>query len=1228
MPGKLRDRLGINPSPYSQSRIIPVGPLSKLKLDIEAKNALKMYGNNTIRTARYRWYSFLFQNLYEQVQRIANFYFICIAVIQLFIEAPISPASSILPLLFVIFLTVFKEGYEDFLRHRADRVNNNKPIEVVDETGVLVTKKSFELLVGDVVLVCNGDTFPCDMVVLSSSEPSGECFVTTASLDGETNLKRFYAPPITRELDNPSDIAKNLLAAIVCEQPVQDIYKFSGKMIVSEVASGTETTHPLNNECLLLRGARLKNTDFVYGCVVYTGHDTKISLNAKRKKIKFSQVERKLNTFLLLYLLGLLFVCIAYTILKNLFPVRAWYIHSRKITPWFVTQDMFAFLVLFNYAVPISLYVTIEFQKFIGSMFLGWDLELYDAEFDERAFVNTSDILEEMGQVEYLFSDKTGTLTKNEMSFQRLAVGDGTFLLRDSMLHPLFEVQATKMRDLKSPRFSGVGLPSTQMPTTVQILLIFLALCHTVRVEQDPDARQSLSISLMDHMRKQSRLKNRMKKGFKLMRLNKMTPPSKEWTYRRRESAILSAQEAVSAVNSGSEIDSGEDYEYQASSPDEKTFVEGCRDLGIIYHGQNKQQLQVVTLFGRRGLQYRLLDVLEFDATRKCMSVIVQPVLQGEAETPDYVPEKPALVLCKGADSSILAKSAPLEGLPTLPEPTGDPLLDGLFVPSEEVQRRAALSSGRVSDNVTKLSSFGLRTLVEGVRLLKPGEWLPLQQELNEARTNMEDRMEALTKAYQRIEKDLMPIGCTGVEDKLQDDVPETLATLREAGIQIWVLTGDKEETAVNVSFLAGHFNPGLSTVHVTKQNNLLECSIALETQLITVERLQRERIQFHYGLVVDGQSLNFALQATQKDKFLRLCRNANAVLCCRLTPMQKAEVVCLVKQSRSPGPITCAVGDGANDVSMILEAHVGIGLFGKEGRQAARASDYALGKFRFLKRALLFHGFNFYWRTANVVLYFFYKNLVFVLAQAYFGVFSNFATQTAFSSIYLLSYNVIMTSSPIIVYGILEMRFPEEILLNTPLIYRTLSRNRLLSWKNFLMWNVFGLWHSIVLFFGCYALATEGISKPGGAIETLYGFGSMLFSLIFLVVTIKLLLTTYSLNILMLLAIGGTMLVTYTVFVCFSRITIPVSDGRDLLGVWENLLYGPSAMVNLFGHVLLLASALAPDIIYKVYMDSCRELPGSGDGSVRRDETRTKSRSVKRPLLAHSPSKGNEHLP
>ena len=128
-----------------------------------------------------------------------------------------------------------------------------------------------------------------------------------------------------------------------------------------------------------------------------------------------------------------------------------------------------------------------------------------------------------------------------------------------------------------------------------------------------------------------------------------------------------------------------------------------------------------------------------------------------------------------------------MEILPKLPELTGDPLLDGFFVSTMETHRHPALSTDKVIDNVTKFASFGLRTLVEGVRLLKPGEWLPLQKALNEARSVLERREEALSNVYARIECNLMLIGCTGVEDKLQEDVQETLTALRDAGIQVFL---------------------------------------------------------------------------------------------------------------------------------------------------------------------------------------------------------------------------------------------------------------------------------------------------------------------------------------------------------------------------------------------------------------------------------------------------------
>ncbi|VDL29894.1 unnamed protein product [Hymenolepis diminuta] len=394
----LKIKLGFSTPPWPENREVPIGPISQSNFVSEPYSLFKLYGNNQISTSRYTWYGFVFQNLEEQAQRIANFYFLCIAIVQLFTDSPVSPVTSILPLGFVILLTMVKQGYEDFLRHRADREVNNAPVQIVGMDGKLVAKKAYEIVVGDIVLITSNETFPCDLVLLSSSESNGECYVTTASLDGETNLKRFVAVSATKNLDSPEELANQLEGIIICQQPVDDFYKFYGKITVK--INGFESCEPLGPECLLLRGARLKDTDFVYGVAVYTGSDTKMSLNSKGKQTKYSQVERQLNNFLIFILGFLIAVSILYTILQfSLRPTNAWYITLVKPTTWIVVQEFLGFLVLFNYIIPISLYVTIEFQKFFGSMFFGWDIQMYDAEIDEPALVNTSDILEELGQV-------------------------------------------------------------------------------------------------------------------------------------------------------------------------------------------------------------------------------------------------------------------------------------------------------------------------------------------------------------------------------------------------------------------------------------------------------------------------------------------------------------------------------------------------------------------------------------------------------------------------------------------------------------------------------------------------------------------------------------------------------------------------------------------------------------------------------------------------------------
>ncbi|CAH8667518.1 unnamed protein product [Heterobilharzia americana] len=338
---------------------------------------------------------------WEQAQRIANFYFISLAVIQLFTEAPVSPVTSVIPLIFVLLITMVKQGYEDFLRLKADREINYVPFEIVTEEGHLTTVKSMELEVGNIILCRNNTSFPCDMVLLSSSEPSGECYVTTASLDGETNLKQFVAVEHTNIYDTPSSLATQLKAYICCQQPEEDLYSFSGRLCLKNPSGDPVTNdYPIGPKNLLLRGACLRNTDYIYGCAVYTGSDTKLALNSKGKKTKFSQVEGRLN-FYLVFILAFLASCVIISIILSLVlgHPSVWYLPPEKKSVWNVCQELLGFVVLYNYIIPISLYVTIEMQKFIGSLFFEWDLNLFDERINERAKANTSDLIEEMGQV-------------------------------------------------------------------------------------------------------------------------------------------------------------------------------------------------------------------------------------------------------------------------------------------------------------------------------------------------------------------------------------------------------------------------------------------------------------------------------------------------------------------------------------------------------------------------------------------------------------------------------------------------------------------------------------------------------------------------------------------------------------------------------------------------------------------------------------------------------------
>ncbi|CAG5135254.1 unnamed protein product, partial [Candidula unifasciata] len=628
-----------------------------------------VYPDNTVVSSKYTLLTFLPKNLFEQFRRIANFYFLSVACIQFIIDTPVTPLTSTLPLIFVISVTAVKQGYEDWLRHQADNDVNTRRAVII-RNGKQVIARAMDIKVGDIVKVQRNEEFPCDLVMLSSEDALGQCFVTTANLDGETNLKTFTCLHETRHCSTPEELGK-LRARITCKPHVADLYTFQGVMEVE----GEPNSKSLGPENLLLRGARLKNTEFIFGCAVFTGKDTKMALNSKSKQTKFSRVERKMNTFLVVFLVVLLLEAVLCTALKFLFETKhgvPWYVprETSKAKVVKVIENTLAFMILFNYIIPISLYVTIEMQKFLGSLFFSSDIGMYDPTIDECAQANTSDLNEELGQVEYLFTDKTGTLTENTMMFRRCCIGSRQFEVVDETFCERLD--------------NGTIKVTSDVQFTEEMYNFFkvLVLCHTVRVDRHLGQYGDETV----------------------------------W-YNSTE----------------------EEYEYQASSPDEKALVEACCKYGIIYHGTSDGILRVS--FHQEMKIFKLLHTLPFDPMRKRMSIIIQD------ENEQYY------LLCKGAEVAIL-----------------DRVVNG--------------DIDRVQTLINEYAVLGLRTLAIAERKLSLEEFQEYHEKLRKAKTSLHRRDEMLAEVYNEIEQQLTLLGATAVEDKLQDQVPQTIEALRMAGIK------------------------------------------------------------------------------------------------------------------------------------------------------------------------------------------------------------------------------------------------------------------------------------------------------------------------------------------------------------------------------------------------------------------------------------------------------------
>ncbi|KAG0489547.1 hypothetical protein HPP92_006410 [Vanilla planifolia] len=685
--------------------------------DADRSNSPIRYPNNSIRTTKYSPLTFLPKNLFEQFHRVAYIYFLVLAGINQIPQMGVfSPAASILPLAFVLGVTAVKDAYEDYRRHRSDGTENSRPASVLSANGDFLPKPWKDIRVGELLKIHSNETIPCDLVLLATSDPTGVAYVQTINLDGESNLKTRYAKQETLSMPPES-----LSATIRCEKPSRNIYGFHANVELE----GRQQRVSLGPSNIILRGCELKNTAWVVGVAVYTGKETKVMLNSSGASSKRSRLETHMNREIIILAVALFALCATVTVLAGAWLGR----HRDELDDipyyrksdfsdkdvekyeyygigWQIVFTFFMAVLLFQVMIPIALYISMELVRLGQAFFMIQDDDMFDKESGKRFQCRALNINEDLGQIKYVFSDKTGTLTENKMEFRCCSIAgrdwsgsDSTTVAGEEGISVIVDGQVWRPKmgvktdnELLELLRNGKG---TEEGDKAWYFFLALATCNTivpiVTETDDPEVR------LID---------------------------------------------------------------YQGESPDEQALVYAAAAYGFVLIERTSGHI-VIDALGQRQ-RFDILGLHEFDSDRKRMSVIVG------------FPDKTVKVFVKGADNSML----------------------GVTDKKMNVQIVEATKS-----HLHAYSSLGLRTLVIGVRELSRNEFEEWHSSYEKANTALIGRGGLLKAVAMNVEINIRILGASGIEDKLQLGVPEAIESLRQAEIKVWVLTGDKQETAISIGY-------------------------------------------------------------------------------------------------------------------------------------------------------------------------------------------------------------------------------------------------------------------------------------------------------------------------------------------------------------------------------------------------------------------------------------------
>ncbi|KAG6833085.1 hypothetical protein H0H87_011496 [Tephrocybe sp. NHM501043] len=967
-----------------------------------------VFTSNQVITSKYTIITFLPRNLLEQFRRIANLFFLTISILQFFPKfATISPAVVILPLIIILGITALKDGYEDIKRHESDKRINHSTVKVLaggewKNTNIMQGKsKTFvrgltrplrrksnqasaddahagydsdaeyeegfvddaekqkgirphwqrvlweDLKVGDFVKIMDNEPIPADIMICATSEDDDVAFVETKNLDGETNLKsRHGVASLAHLRDAVSCSTSENSFRINCDRPDVDMYRLQANVKVSGDSS------PIDLSVTLLRGTVLRNTRWAIGVVMFTGLDTKIVMNSGGTPSKRSKVERQMNPQVIVNLLVLAAMATVCAIADSLlevkyFPLNAPWLYGATLSddnPRINGLITWVFsLLTFQTIVPISLYVSIEFVRTCQAAFIYFDGDICYEKTGQATICRSWNLSDDLGQIEYIFSDKTGTLTQNSMVFRQCSVGGRAYRGDE---------------DMEDGVASSEVLPPKPVSTDSVIDIAPMEVSVDLWAAQQSSG-SNLTHGKPQHHLSQNQLKSAEKKKAEEPRVrfrdasltqdleDSVTADlnSENATHARLLNGFFTVLALCHTVVTSVDPLTGE-IQYKSQSPDEAALVQAAADVGFVFCGRDKDILSIRTPSSTPDVEkYELLNILEFTSARKRMSVVLRKL--GD--------DGRLFMLSKGADNIIFQRLKSSE----------QELMDETEV------------------HLNEFANSGLRTLTLAYKvisdlrhLLQPeSDYFDWNKRYHEASLALDDREGKVEAVCSDLEQDLRLLGATAIEDRLQDGVPETIADLKRAGIRIWVATGDKLETAIAIgrstNLIANDSNiiiirGGVEGRSVHQQmvyaidkffadvpGDLPRPSTSSREANIPLQRIQTNNSIVGAGngdrpggfvLVVDGAALLDAFEEENSQALLlRLATMCEGVICCRVSPLQKALIVRLVKDGL--GVMTLAIGDGANDVSMIQAADVGVGISGEEGLQAVNSSDYAIGQ-------------------------------------------------------------------------------------------------------------------------------------------------------------------------------------------------------------------------------------------------------------------------------------------